>query len=66
MPRKSTEDMIHLTTYVPKSIVDEARARGINLSRAAADGLALAIRREDKLKEIIDEETPEEVPNKTE
>lgn len=33
-----------VTVYVPVEIINEARARGINISKAASDGILLAIR----------------------
>lgn len=42
-----------VTVYVPVEIINEARARGINVSRAATHGLILAIKC-DRYKQILE------------
>jgi len=43
-----------VTVYIPVDILNEARARGINVSRAATDGLRIAIMCDKGYKQVID------------
>lgn len=52
IPKKVKKQLV--TVYVPVDILNEARARGINISRAATDGLILSIKCDKGYKQIFD------------
>lgn len=55
MRPKSAEEKKIITAYVSKELLTKARKYGINISKAASDGIRSAVDREEKIIELLDE-----------
>jgi len=54
MTQKSPDEKKIITVYVSKKLLTKARKYGINISKAASDGIQAAIEREEKLKALTE------------
>lgn len=52
MAQKTTVEKKVITAYVPTELLTKAREYGINVSRAASEGIKAAIDREEKLRKL--------------
>lgn len=60
MRPKSAEEKKIITAYVSTELLTKAREYGINISKAASDGIKAAVEREEKMRELFPEEFPGE------
>lgn len=57
MRPKSAEEKKIITAYVSTELLTKAREYGINISKAASEGIRNAVEREEKMREMFPEGT---------